>query len=70
MSYSSTTTNLHLPQFADSDIPTWGDINTAMQLIDEFAGSVQPTDLTGFVKYTNAGAGITNAQYSHLEIVQ
>ena len=70
MSYSSTTTNLHLPQFADSDIPTWNDINTAMQLIDEFAGTVQPTDLTGFVKYTSAGAGITNAQYSHLEIVQ
>lgn len=67
MSYSSTTTNLHLPQFGENDKPTWDDINTAMQILDE---AFSPTDLTGYVKYTSTGMGITNAQYSHLEITQ
>ena len=67
MGYSSSTTNLHLPQFDNDDKPTWNDINTAFQIIDEAYGGF---DLTGYIKYTSAGAGITNAQYQHLEITQ
>ena len=40
MASTNVTTNLGLPQFANSDIPTWGDINTAFALIDALAGSI------------------------------
>ena len=42
MSASSTTTNLGLPQFASSDIPTWDDINSAFLALDTFISSVAP----------------------------
>lgn len=29
MASTTTTTNLHLPQFADDDVPTWEDVNAA-----------------------------------------
>lgn len=68
MSYSQTTPNLNLPQFQSTDKPTWEDINSALLAIDTFAGTISPVDLTGYVKYTSAGIGITSAQYQHLEI--
>lgn len=40
MSYSQSTTNLGLPQFQSSDIPTWADINTAFALIDVLVGAI------------------------------
>ena len=117
MSATSTTTNLGLPQFASSDIPTWDDINSAFLALDTFISSVAPkfstatsyqkgdvvlyngglykfnanhaagawsgsdadafkisdglesTDMTGVVKYTAGGTGITANQYAHLTVV-
>ncbi len=42
MASTNYTTNLHLPQFADNDIPTWGDINTAFASIDAIVGAIAP----------------------------
>ena len=42
MSYSQSTTNLGLPQFQTSDVPTWADINTAFALIDVLVGAIAP----------------------------
>lgn len=42
MSYSQSTTNLGLPQFQSSDIPTWGDVNTAFALLDVLVGAIAP----------------------------
>lgn len=42
MASTTYTTNLGLPQFADSDIPTWGDINTAFAKIDLIVGAISP----------------------------
>ena len=42
MSATTYTTNLHLPQYADSDVPTWGDINTAFASIDAIVGAIAP----------------------------
>ena len=42
MSSTTFTTNLGLPQFADSDIPTWGDINSAFAKIDLIVGAIAP----------------------------
>lgn len=40
MGHSTTTTNLALPQFGDTDKPSWlGDFNSAMNLIDEAYGT-------------------------------
>lgn len=74
MAYTTTTTNLKLPQFASTDIPTWDDINTAFATIDNAYGTLESAidkipSLTGYVKVdmTN-GTGITSAQYSKLTI--
>ena len=42
MSYTQSTNNLGLPQFQSSDIPTWGDLNTAFALIDTVVGALAP----------------------------
>ena len=42
MAYSQSTNNLGLPQFQNSDIPTWGDLNTAFALIDAVVGALAP----------------------------
>lgn len=42
MSSTNYTTNLGLPQFADSDIPTWGDINSAFAKVDLIVGAIAP----------------------------
>lgn len=42
MSATQSTLNLGLPQFQSSDIPTWGDINTAFALIDTLVGAIAP----------------------------
>ena len=42
MSSTNVTLNLGLPQFSDSDIPTWGDINTAFAKIDSIVGAIAP----------------------------
>ena len=82
MSASSSTTYYNLPQFADSDIPTWGDINTAFAAIDsalhtiaESAGisaqtaqSMIDASLVGTVFHDANNTGITSAQYSKLGI--
>lgn len=40
MAFTNVTTNLGLPQFTSSDIPTWADINNAFALIDVLAGAI------------------------------
>ena len=42
MSYTQSTTNIGLPQFQPSDVPTWADINAAFALIDTVVGSLAP----------------------------
>lgn len=42
MAYSQSTTNLGLPQFQASDVPTWADINTAFALVDVLVGAIAP----------------------------
>lgn len=42
MASTNTTTNLGLPQFTDSDIPTWGDMNTAFAKLDLIVGAIAP----------------------------
>lgn len=42
MGSTSYTLNLGLPQFSDSDIPTWGDINTAFAKLDLVVGAIAP----------------------------
>jgi hypothetical protein len=42
MSASNHTQNLGLPQYSQSDIPAWNDINVAFQYIDALAGAIAP----------------------------
>lgn len=81
MSYTNTTINLSLPQYEDSDIPSWTDLNSAFKSISDWVGTVntqlssldtniKAVDLTDFVKYSASGTGITSNQYSHLTINQ
>lgn len=42
MSSTNYTSNLHLPQYESSDIPTWADISAAFAVIDVLAGAIAP----------------------------
>lgn len=42
MSSTTTTTNLGLPQWASSDIPTWDEVSAAFLLIDTVVGAIAP----------------------------
>lgn len=81
MAYTNTTTNLKLPQFAETDIPTWEDVNKAFKAIDDYAGTVNTklasleasigaVNLKDFIKYSSTGTGITSSQYAHLTVNQ
>lgn len=81
MAYTNTTSNLGLPQFAETDVPTWEDVNTAFKKIDDYAGtvnekisalegSVGKINLKDFIKYDSEGTGITASQYGHLTVNQ
>lgn len=46
MSYTNSTTNLKLPQWAETDYPNWDiDLNAAFKSIDDFAGSVDVSSI-------------------------
>ena len=82
MSATNHTQYYNLPQFADSDIPTWGDVNaaflaidTALHTIAESAGissaqaqALIDASLVGTVFHDANNTGITSAQYSKLGI--
>lgn len=83
MSSQNETQYYQLPQFADGDIPSWNDINTAFQKIDTAlhsiasasgiteaqARSIVNESLVGAVFHDSTnGTGITSAQYSKLLI--
>lgn len=84
MAYTGTTQYYGLPQFAETDIPSWNDINTAFATIDtalhniasqsgitqQQAQALIDASLVDTIKYdATTGTGITNAQYSKLKIV-
>lgn len=83
MSSTNKTTHYNLPQFADTDIPSWNDINSAFEAIDtalyEMSQQSGISQATAQTMINNAiknavfydasnGKGITSAQYSKLKI--
>lgn len=84
MAYTNSTEYYDLPQFAETDVPSWNDINSAFRTIDsalhniasqggiteQQAQALINSSLVGVVKHDGtSGTGITNAQYSKLTIV-
>jgi len=83
MAYTNTTQYYNLPQFQDTDKPTWGDINTAFSIIDtamhniatsggitaQEAQAMIDNSLDDAVFYDAVnGTGLTSGEYSKLKI--
>lgn len=84
MAYTNTTQYYNLPQFLDTDKPSWDDINTAFQIIDttmhniaisasgitaQEAQTMIDNSLVDAIFYDAVnGTGLTSGEYSKLKI--